>query len=170
MDDKEKTGITVRLMTPEDLDEVAKLEQQTFSMPWSRQALSDALAREDSVYVVATVSDGKIQMQKTGGDTVASGYESVIGYSGLYLILGEGYINQVAVASDHRGKGIGKKMLSFLLESAASRGMTACSLEVRVSNEPALKLYHALGFKDAGVRPGFYEAPKEDAMILWYTV
>ncbi|MCR5338517.1 MAG: ribosomal protein S18-alanine N-acetyltransferase [Lachnospiraceae bacterium] len=156
----------VRLMKPEDLDAVASIEQRTFSRPWSRQALADALARDDSIYVTA-LSCGD---QQTGTEQDVSSACEITGYCGLYLICGEGYINQVAVSEGYRGRGIGKQMLSFLLEQAAVQGMTACSLEVRVSNEPALSLYHALGFKDAGIRPGFYDTPKEDAMILWYTV
>ncbi len=160
----------VRLMKTEDLDTVASIEQRTFSRPWSRQALADALAREDSIYVTALTRECFRTVQGARLDTDASFSWDVVGYCGLYLICGEGYINQVAVSEGYRGRGIGKQMLSFLLEKAADRGMTACSLEVRVSNKPALSLYHALGFRDAGVRPGFYDAPKEDAMILWYTV
>ena len=160
----------IREMTIKDCDAVSLIEKETFSMPWSRQALADALAREDSVYVVAAVCDKMRQPQEIKPAADASFAWDVIGYCGLYLVCGEGYINQVAVDPAFRRRGIGKQMLSFLLESAASRGMTACSLEVRISNEPALALYHGLGFTDAGVRPGFYDAPKEDAMILWYTV
>ena len=160
----------VRLMKPEDLDAVASIEQRTFSMPWSRQALADALARDDSIYVTALSCGDQQSVQGTGTEQDVSSACEITGYCGLYLICGEGYINQVAVSEGYRGRGIGKQMLSFLLEQAAVQGMTACSLEVRVSNEPALSLYHALGFKDAGIRPGFYDAPKEDAMILWYTV
>ena len=58
-------------------------------------------------------------------------------------------------------------MMEYMLERAKENGMGACTLEVRVSNRPAIRLYESLGFKGEGVRPGFYDKPKEDALIMW---
>ena len=72
-----------------------------------------------------------------------------------------------SVAADYRKKGIGRKMMEYMLERAKENGMGDCTLEVRVSNQPAIRLYESLGFKGEGVRPGFYDKPKEDALIMW---
>lgn len=136
-------------LMPDDLPAASVLEEKLFSSPWSLEALKDAVSRKDSVYAACYLND------------------ALAGYCGLYLIEEEGYINQVAVAEQFQGMGLGRKMLAYLMDEAASRGMTACTLEVRVSNERAVRLYHSLGFEDAGIRPGFYDKPKEDALIMW---
>ncbi|MCR4691151.1 MAG: ribosomal protein S18-alanine N-acetyltransferase [Lachnospiraceae bacterium] len=132
-----------------DCDMAAKMEEELFSDPWSKKALEDAILRCDSCYRAAR-EDGKL-----------------IGYCGLYLVGDEGYINQVAVTEERQGRGIGKELLSSLLSAAAEKGMKACSLEVRTSNQRAVRLYESLGFEKDGVRPGFYDHPKEDAYIMW---
>ena len=146
---RQKGEVTLRLMTEEDTRQAAVLEEQLFSSPWSRQALLDTLKQDNACYVTA-VKDNQ-----------------VAGYCGLYLTEDEGYINQVAVDPALQGCGIGRKMLAFLLQEAARRGMKACTLEVRKSNERALALYKSLGFTPEGERKGFYENPPEDALILW---
>ena len=146
----EATGTLIfSLMELTDCEEAAEMEKQLFSRPWSKKALEESLGREESCYV--TAKEGK----------------ELLGYCGLYLTFEEGFINQVAVMPSRQGQGIGKQMLTFLLEQARERGMQACSLEVRVSNERARRLYASLGFEESGIRPRFYEDPVEDAMILW---
>ncbi|MCR5283191.1 MAG: ribosomal protein S18-alanine N-acetyltransferase [Lachnospiraceae bacterium] len=149
MEHKAAGTITFAMMERSDCEAAAVIEQQLFSRPWSKKALEESLEREESCYVTA----------KAGS--------VLLGYCGLYLTFGEGYINQVAVKSSCQGQGIGKQMLTFLLTKARERGMNACSLEVRVSNERARALYASLKFEESGIRPRFYEDPTEDAMILW---
>ena len=139
----------LRRFEPDNLEAAAALEKQLFSDPWSLESLKSALSRMDSVYVEC-MADGVLA-----------------GYCGLYLAGDEGYINQVAVAPAFQGRGYGKRMLAFLLGKAEEMGMKACTLEVRVSNERAKRLYRSLDFKDSGIRPGFYDDPKEDALIMW---
>ncbi len=147
--EKEKNeGVTFRRMKPEDADGAARIEQELFSKPWSREGIKEGLEKEGSCYVVA-VSAGRI-----------------VGYCGLYSVLPEGFINQVGVSPDHQGKGIGTAMLAYLIEEARRMGVTTFSLEVRVSNRKAIALYESLGFEKKGIRPGFYEAPAEDALIM----
>ena len=80
---------------------------------------------------------------------------------------GEGEISNVAVAEKFRRRGIGRKLMEYMLKEAPSFGIGDLTLEVRVSNAPAISLYESLGFHKEGVRPGFYEKPKEDALIMW---
>ncbi len=149
MEHEAARNLTFSLMELSDCEEAAIIENQLFSRPWSRKALEESLGREESCYVTA----------KAGSE--------LLGYCGLYLTFDEGFINQVAVKPSCQGQGIGKQMLTFLLAKARERGMNACSLEVRVSNERARRLYASLEFEESGIRPRFYEDPVEDAMILW---
>ena len=82
-------------------------------------------------------------------------------------IVGEGEITNVVTKNTMRGKGIGKQILEKLLEEGAKMGAEAFTLEVRVSNAPAIHLYESLGFVSEGVRKNFYEEPTEDALIMW---
>ena len=80
---------------------------------------------------------------------------------------GEGEITNVAVAKKFRRRGIGRALMEYMLKEAELLGMESATLEVRISNTPAIRLYESLGFQGEGVRPNFYEKPKEDALIMW---
>ena len=91
----------------------------------------------------------------------------IAGCAGLTDSFHEGNIDNVVTAPKYRNLGVGSKMLEELLRLGAERGITAYTLEVRVSNAPAIRLYEKFGFVSEGIRPGFYEKPTEDAMIMW---
>jgi ribosomal-protein-alanine N-acetyltransferase len=131
-----------------DLEQVSTLEQECFSMPWSRKSFEEVLDNPKAVYVVAKD-------------------EAVIGYCGAYVILDEADINQVAVAPSYRGRGIGKAMLEVLLSKLKQAGAESITLEVRESNHAAIALYEAMGFRTEGIRKNFYEKPIENACIMW---
>ncbi len=141
--------IVYRRMKPEDVPAVSRLEQETFSMPWSEKDFLDMVEKEDARYYVA---------EREG---------QLLGCCGLLMIAGEGNITNVMVAPWARNQGIGTEMLRHLLSEGSREGMTAYTLEVRVSNAAAIHVYEKLGFVSEGIRPGFYEKPEEDAMILW---
>lgn len=141
--------ILIRPMRTEDVPAISKLEEAAFSMPWSAQDFLDMVDREGSLYVTALAGS------------------EVIGCCGVTNACGDGDINNVVVAEGWRGQGIGKQMLSALMELGKEIGIENYTLEVRVSNTPAICLYESLGFESAGIRPGFYERPREDAMIMW---
>lgn len=142
--------IAIRDMRPEDTAAVAELEAQIFSMPWSRQGFLDALELENTIFLVAE-EDARI-----------------VGYIGMYFSLDEGEITNVAVDQCMRCCGIGGMLIAELQKEAARRGLSSIVLEVRVSNEHAIRLYERNGFVNQGVRRGFYELPKEDAYIMIY--
>ena len=137
-------------MTPEDIEDAALLEKTNLGKEaWTQKQLIDAMTRDDTIYLVA---------QKAG---------RIVGLCGLQNISGEGEITNVSVARDVRGEGIGYKMVKQLLERGVGIGVKDYTLEVRASNESAIRLYEKLGFKSEGVRPGFYDEPKDDAVIYW---
>ena len=139
----------IRLMKEEDLGAVAQLEQTVFTVPWSEHNLRESLSRPEYLFLVAE-EDGK-----------------VTGYAGLLMIAGEGDVTNIAVFPENRGHGTGLALTETLISEGRKRGMNAFTLEVRVSNQPAIHIYEKLGFRSEGVRKGFYEKPKEDALIMW---
>ena len=141
--------IQIRAMEREDVDAVSRLEEETFSMPWSREAFLEMITKEDAAYYVAE-SDGEI-----------------VGGCGVLMAAGEGNITNVAVAEKMRNQGIGTKMVRYLMEKGTQSGLSAYKLEVRVSNAAAIHVYEKLGFCSEGIRPNFYEKPVEDAIIMW---
>lgn len=141
--------LTIREMTEEDVPYVCEIEEATFSMPWKADDFIDMIRRDDLTYLVAEL-DG-----------------TIIGGAGFRNVLGDGEITNVAIESAYRGRGYGKILVGELLKKGREMGADEFTLEVRVSNTPAIKLYESLGFKSEGIRPGFYEKPREDAMIMW---
>ncbi|MGN0132421.1 MAG: ribosomal protein S18-alanine N-acetyltransferase [Lachnospiraceae bacterium] len=141
--------VQIDKLTAADLEQVSRMEQECFSMPWSEKSFEEILDNPKAVYVVARED------------------EQVIGYCGAYLILDEADINQVAVAPAHREKGVGRMMMTALMERLKQAGAESVTLEVRKSNIPAIALYEGLGFRTEGIRKNFYEKPAEDALIMW---
>lgn len=132
-----------------DIEMVARLEAEVFTEPWSKESFLMEVNTPNHIYLVAEE------------------YETILGYCGMWEVAGEGQITNVCVASKHRGKGVARQMLEELLDRAAKLKVSAITLEVRVSNEPAIRLYEKLGFEVAGTRKDFYALPKEDAKIMW---
>jgi len=85
----------------------------------------------------------------------------------MWIIVDEAHITNIAVAPAYRGKKLGELILKGLLELAKLKGAVRMSLEVRVSNDRAQKLYKRIGFASAGIRPGYYIDTNEDAIIMW---
>mgnify|MGYP002511013994 FL=1 len=141
--------VVYREMTAEDVPFISRLEEETFSMPWSADSFLEMISKEDARYYVAE-EDGRL-----------------LGGCGVLMIAGEGNITNVAIAPEARNRGIGTALLRHLMAEGDREGLTAYTLEVRVSNAAAIHVYEKLGFVSAGVRPGFYEKPVEDALIFW---
>ncbi len=141
--------IVIEEMTEEDVEQASELESRSFSMPWRAEDFLEMVKADYAHYFVAK-EEGK-----------------VIGCCGLRDISGEGEITNVVVDSDCRGRGIGRALMEYMLKEAEKLGIGDCTLEVRVSNQPAISLYESLGFRGEGVRPDFYEKPREDALIMW---
>lgn len=139
----------ISLMKEEEIAQVAELERQCFSEPWTEQGLRESFERSEYLFLTA----------KENGQ--------VVGYAGLYQVLDEGDITNIAVLPGARGKGLGTALTQALLDEGTQRKIQAFTLEVRVGNAAAIHIYEKLGFVSEGVRKGFYEKPKEDALIMW---
>lgn len=135
-------------MTAAHTARLAELEQICFSEPWSEKALVEEL-NNPAAYFVTAVEDGEI-----------------LGYGGMHTVLGESYIDNIAVFPQYRGRGVGRAVTRALIEKAKENNGVFITLEVRASNTPAIGLYDSLGFEKAGVRKRFYANPKEDAVIM----
>lgn len=141
--------LLIREMKADDVEIVSKIESEVFSMPWSAKDFLEMVEADYAYYYVAEL-DGEIA-----------------GCCGIRNIAGDGEITNVVVAPSYRRKGIALKMMEYMLEEAGKVGIGDCTLEVRVSNQPAIRLYERLGFKGEGIRPHFYDKPDEDALIMW---
>ena len=128
--------------------QVALLEQACFSDPWSIQSITSEIANPLSIWLVAVEND------------------RVLGYIGSQSVLGEADMMNLAVSEDARGRGIGEKLVISLVDKLRLNDVYRLTLEVRVSNAPAIKLYEKLGFQIIGRRPNYYYHPKEDALIM----
>ena len=130
------------------VDQIAELERQCFSTPWSETQLEDALYNDASCFIVAEDGEG-----------------GVLGYAGLTTVLDEGYINNIAVEEAARKHGVASALLDVFVRFGAVN-LAFLTLEVRKSNAPAIALYSKHGFKEAGRRKNFYEGPREDAILM----
>ncbi len=130
------------------IPQIAALERECFSQPWSERLLEDALFDPQASFLAA---------EDEGGN--------VLGYAGLHAVLDEGYIDNIAVEPAARRHGVASALLDVYCRFAAAN-LAFLSLEVRASNAPAIGLYEKFGFRRAGLRPGYYRDPKEDAVIM----
>ncbi len=137
-----------KLMMPEHVHQVAQLETLCFSCPWSEGAVSGELNNPLSLWIVA-VDDS-----------------CVAGYIGSQSVMGEADMMNIAVAPEHRRQGIAESLVNELISRLRDNHVHCLTLEVRVSNYPAIALYEKMGFLQVGRRPNYYTAPKEDALIL----
>ena len=141
-------GLKIVPMKEEHIPALGKIEQACFAIPWSEKALSDEFRNPAATFLVAV----------TEGDRVA-------GYVGMLVAAGEGYFTNVAVSPEFRRQGVADRLLSALASVGKAQGLSRLSLEVRVSNAPAIALYEKHGYRRDGIRPGFYRTPTEDAAI-----
>ena len=131
------------------LDQVCALEEEMFSMPWHRESFQEMIEDKNACYLVALHQ------------------EEVVGACGLRNIVGDGEVTNVVTKKAYQNRGIGATLLNQLFSIGRTMGVEAYTLEVRVSNRPAIHLYQKLGFKKEGIRKNFYEKPREDALIMW---
>jgi [ribosomal protein S18]-alanine N-acetyltransferase len=135
-------------MTVTDLDQVVALEKKLFHPPWSRKAFATELADQPCSF----------SMVIKNGDCV-------IAYMVVYFIFEEAHLANIAVAPEYQQRGLGEWMIRHLVNLAEQSGRQIILLEVRMSNDKAIRLYQKLGFVEAGVRKRYYE-DKEDARLM----
>ena len=141
--------VLIRPMSENDVSEVIAVERASYQFPWSEGIFRDCL-RVGYVCRVVTVND------------------IVIGYGVMSVGAGEAHILNLCIGESHRCRGVGRRLLSYLVERGAAAGMSEAFLEVRPSNTSAIRLYQSAGFEQVGMRRGYYQAVggREDAAVL----
>ena len=138
--------ITIRAFEPEDVAAALVLEEANQFQPWTEGIFNDELSAENRTYLVA--EDGVL-----------------CGFGGVMLVGDEAHITNLLVTPEHRGQGIGRRLMIRLIEAAIDEGARHLTLEVRSENEAARSLYSGLGLAPVGLRPGYYD--DDDALIMW---
>lgn len=139
---------TIAPLREEHILEIARLEAVCFSSSRTEEALLAELTNDTAVFFVALCEN------------------KVAGYAGMHCILDECYIDNIAVFPAYRRQGIAGALLDALEDYARAHGASFLTLEVRVSNMPAIRLYRGKGYQEVGARPNYYNKPREDALLL----
>lgn len=140
--------VTIRKMIEADIPSVAELESNIFSDAWTIQGIRDTFEQKQAIVVVAEEKN------------------EVVGYCVLYYVLDEAEIARVAVDEAFRLKGLGFHLLDNVCDFCKENHIERLLLDVRESNKNARAFYEKYGFQVDGVRKGFYEQPKEDAVLM----
>ena len=139
---------TIEEAREELLPQIQRIEQQSFSVPWTEAMLRVQLSPDSHVFLTAESAEG------------------VVGYVGMMYVLDEGYISNVAVRPDRRRQGIADALLDALETRARALMLSFLTLEVRAGNAPAVALYEKHGYRVVGRRKNYYEKPTEDALLM----
>ena len=142
-------NIIISDATTELVPQIAELEEQCFSLPWTEAQLISQLPDERHEFIAALDENGR-----------------VAGYVGMMFVLDEGYISNVAVDSSLRRRGIGDALIAEMHSRAQQRGLAFVTLEVRESNAPAIALYAKHGYVRVGERKNYYDFPSENAILM----
>lgn len=140
--------MSIRNMLPQDIDQVAAIEKEIFSIPWSYKSLLEACVDPQNIYLVWEEDD------------------KILGYCGMWTVLGEGNITNVAVSAQTRNRGIATALMKELESRGRARDIEIFFLEVRESNEVARHVYEKCGYRSIGVRKNFYEKPSENGIVM----
>ena len=141
----------IRAIREGDVRQIHEIETLCFPMPWSEESILHDV-KENPVARWLVLDDGEGR---------------VLAYAGMWFVLDEAHVCNVAVHPDYRRLGYGRRVMDALMQLAQDNSMSMMTLEVRRSNTPAQNLYHACGFLDVGYRKRYYEDNKEDALIMY---
>ncbi|WP_439098715.1 ribosomal protein S18-alanine N-acetyltransferase [Bacillus weihaiensis] len=148
-----ETAYTIRKMEKSDLDQVNEIEQLSFTVPWSKESLLYEIEQNLFAKYMVVELEGK-----------------VVGYCGVWVIMEDAQITNIAVHPDFRGMKIGEALLTFAIQLSKEMNAKRLSLEVRVTNYIAQSLYKKLGFTVGGIRKRYYTDNQEDALVMWVNV
>jgi [ribosomal protein S18]-alanine N-acetyltransferase len=140
----------IRELARADLGQIEPIERRSYPTPWSRSMFASELAKPSSICLGAFEADN-----------------GLVGYLIISRYVDAWHVMNIAVDPDHRGRGVAKALFDRLFELTAGDGARGFTLEVRVSNKEAIRLYDRLGFRSKGVRRGYYTDNREDALIMW---
>jgi ribosomal-protein-alanine N-acetyltransferase len=143
-------NVTFRAMRLDDIDQICLIEIACFPTPWTAEAFVNELEHNSFAQYVVMLWDN-----------------TIIGYAGMWAILDEAHITNIAVVEQYRGRKLGERLLRELVVLALSHNMKRMTLEVRTTNYTAQGLYEKFGFRAEGLRRGYYSDNGEDAIIMW---
>ena len=146
-----RAPLSFRAMSRSDLDAILGIETRVFPQPWSRAFFEKELAAPQARCMVATDAD--------------DGAAPIVGYTVCWRVLDEIHLLNVAVQPERRGQGLGRELVEAVLADGRTTGARVVYLEVRAGNVVARRLYRRLGFRDLGVRRGYY-GPGQDAIVM----
>ena len=147
----ETKTITYRKMTLEDIDQVLLIEEEAFSHPWTKEAFEHEMTTNLYAYYLVAETEER----------------DIVGYCGMWVVMDESHITNVAVAERMRGHRIGEGLMREAIRIVKEQQVILMTLEVRVSNTIAKNLYYKLGFQDGGIRKNYYTDTQEDALVMW---
>lgn len=140
-------------MREEDIDQVLEIEHRSFTTPWSREAFYNELnMNKFAVYIVLEVD------------------KKVVGYCGVWVVIDEAHITNIAILPEYRGRKFGEALMQNLFDVAKTMGAKSMTLEVRVTNYVAQGLYRKFGFQKGGLRKNYYTDNQEDALVMWVRI
>lgn len=142
-------NFSIDLMKEEDIDDVINISSLSLKESWSKESFLKELTNPLAKYFLIKKNT------------------EILGFAGVWIILDEGHITNIAIHPIHRSKGIGTILLKELIKQCKSYNCNSLTLEVRESNYVALNLYTKLGFKSVGKRNNYYSDNNEDAVIMW---
>ncbi|WP_010098012.1 ribosomal protein S18-alanine N-acetyltransferase [Ornithinibacillus scapharcae] len=142
--------LTIRKMEIEDIQQVMLVEIASFTSPWSEDIFKQEITENRHAFYFVMELEQKI-----------------IGYVGMWIVLDDAQITNIAILPGYRGMKLGEKLFQFALQTAIGRGVSRLSLEVRVTNIVAQKMYRKFGLVPGGIRKGYYTDNHEDAIVMW---
>jgi len=144
-------NVIIKPMAADDIDGIIAIEEESYGAHhWSRESFLQELKNELAFYYSIFAPDGNLA-----------------GYAGTWHILDEAHITNIAIAKNYRGKKYAQALLKKIIDECIQEKVKYITLEVRVSNEPAINLYTKFGFKSFGTRKKYYQDNNEDALIMW---
>ena len=155
----------LELMREADIATIQEIEREIFSTPWPRNAYYRELASRSSAHYVVLRQEGEVE--RPAGFHAAELDPSIIGYGGMWRMYDEAHVTTIGVRHDMQHSGYGRVLFAALIQAAYDMGAKWVTLEVRTSNDNAMKMYEAFGFKVIGRRKGYYTDNGEDAIVMW---
>lgn len=142
--------VVVRKMELSDIDDVMAVETESFSAPWPRDVILHELTDNQYAHYYVIFAD-----------------QELVGYSGMWHVIDDAQITNIAITPSYRGKKLGETLFFYTLEAAMKLGAKRLSLEVRVSNTVAQRMYRKFGLIPGGIRKNYYTDNQEDAIVMW---
>lgn len=143
-------SLTFRYLNKDDINEILEIEHESFTMPWTKDAFYNELTQNKFAVYIGLEEEGRI-----------------IGYCGVWIVIDEAHITNVALLPQYRGRKLGEALMRRVMEISAEMGAKTMTLEVRVSNDIAQSLYRKLGFQNGAIRKNYYTDNQENALVMW---